>query len=51
MPTWCIGSLVTSILSLPGIILEDEVVTNQEFQLETRSVSEEDLGTEKVVQV
>ena len=44
-------SLVTSILSLPGIILEDGVVTKLELQLETQSVSEEDLGTEKVVPV
>ena len=38
-------------LRLPGIILEDGVVTKLEWQLETRFVSEEELGTEKVVPV
>ena len=38
-------------LKLPGIILEDGAVTKHEWQLETRFVSEEELGTEKVIPV
>ena len=51
LPTGCIGSLVTSIISLSRIILEDGVVTKLEWQSETRIVSEEELDTERVVPV
>ena len=43
--------LVTSILGLPRIILEDGVVTKLEWLLETWFVSEEELGTENGVPV
>ena len=35
---------MSSILGLPRIILEDGVVTKMEWLLETRFVSEEDIG-------
>ena len=47
----CVRTLVTSILGLPRIILEDGVVTKMERLLESRFVLEEDLGTENVVLV
>ena len=51
LPTGCIGSLFTSILGLTRILIEDGVVTKLEWQLEAQLVSEEELGTEKVVRV
>ena len=51
LPIGCIGSLVTSIISWPGIILESMVVMKLEWQSETRVVPEEELRNEKVVPV
>ena len=51
LPLLCVRTLVTYILGLPKIILEDGVVTKLEWQLETRFVSEEELGTENGVSV
>ena len=46
-----IRTLVTSIMGLSRILLEDGVVTKLEWLLVTRFVSEGDLGTENGVPV
>ena len=48
MMYWVLGHLNLGLLE---IILEDGVATKLEWQSETQSVSEEDLGTERIVPV
>ena len=44
----CIRALVTSILGLSRIHLEDEVVTELEWQSETRLVPEENVLAQRI---